>query len=585
MFEVITLAAIVYAVINIGRLKDRVRKLEQGREENAAGPEVVSVSAKSSPKRASAVQTGIIPVEEIPRPADSSTASVASEDDFGVTIRIEAFFTWLREDWPMKLGGILVLIGFGWFVTYAFMNNWVGPVGRVTIGLVAGAAFIPVGFFRIRSFNSQGGVLLVIGSTIILLTTFAARSVYNMLDPTSGLAMMFLSTAFVAFASVKYRSRALAICSLFLSFVAPLLTNSPATDHVGLFAYLLAVVLGSIWIVALTGYRELTTIALACVWLYSAPHLTGLASTVDTLLLFAFAFSAVFFLSNVAAIMKMRDGGVVFDAITAIGNGAFLLLWIFAVVDKEWQSLVIVAWMLVFAFGTFLINRVTERREPFFVYIGVFIAFLAAATAAELDGNALTIAYTLEAAILPIVTYFILKDIRMTMIASILMAIPGLMSLPILLGDYLPMDDYASLMVILIYGLALAGLATFLKFALSGKESDHRDAILLNNAQIFVGAAFLLGSLWHALHMWFIVDTATMIALVAYTIFGIALYLVGKNTEKKFIRISGTILLACVMARLFLYEVWSMALVGRVITFLTVGGLLIATAFMNKKNQ
>ena len=52
------------------------------------------------------------------------------------------FVIWLKEDWLMKLGAFLFIVGFGWFVSYAFANNWVGPFGRISIGIVAGGDII-----------------------------------------------------------------------------------------------------------------------------------------------------------------------------------------------------------------------------------------------------------------------------------------------------------------------------------------------------------------------------------------------------------------------------------------------------------
>jgi len=256
------------------------------------------------------------------------SATIPSAEPTGPTTS-ERFVAWLKEDWLMKLGAMLLLIGFGWLTTYAFLNNWIGPMGRIALGIVAGALFILLGWWRIRKYVHQGGVFLVLGSTTILLTIFAAREIYDFFTPLSALIVMFLSTAFVALASVRYNNRALALASLILASIAPLLTNAPTTDYVGLFSYLFVVTLGAIWIVALTGRRELTTAALVMITLYSLPHLASFTSAdKGTLLLFAYAFAAVFFLTNTAGILKLKDKEIIPDLVTAAGNGLFLLSWI-----------------------------------------------------------------------------------------------------------------------------------------------------------------------------------------------------------------------------------------------------------------
>src|SRR3989344_8664376 len=49
----------------------------------------------------------------------------------------DRFVGWIKEDWLLKLGAMLLLIAFGWLTTYAFLNNWIGPMGRIALGIIA----------------------------------------------------------------------------------------------------------------------------------------------------------------------------------------------------------------------------------------------------------------------------------------------------------------------------------------------------------------------------------------------------------------------------------------------------------------
>jgi uncharacterized membrane protein len=347
----------------------------------------------------------------------------------------ERFFLWLRDDWLLKLGALLLLIALGWFTTYAFMNNWIGPMGRIMIGLFVGAVFLVVGAWRIATQRHQGGVFLVVGSTTILLTTFAARTLYDFFTPATALAVMFLSTAFVATMSVRYRSQSLAYASLALAVVAPLLTASAEPSFTSLFAYLFVVVLGTLGVVVATGNRGLVVAALSSIFLYSLPHLGGYNSPeAPTLLLFAFAFAALFFLVHSAGLLRAgtTEGGA--DLTAAAGNGLFLICWIMAVAPEVWQSLLLCAWMVLFLIGAFLVYRQTGRREIFYVYSGVGLVMLAAATAAELSGPALTIAYTIEVAIVVIVSYLLLRSAEVAQRVSLLFILPVALGLPSLIA-------------------------------------------------------------------------------------------------------------------------------------------------------
>lgn len=517
-----------------------------------------------------------------------ATTPIVTAEQTGPTLSGK-FVEWLKEDWLLKLGALLLIIGFGWLTTYAFLNNWIGPMGRIAIGIVAGALFILLGYWRIKNYITQGGIFLVLGSTTILLTIFAARAVYDFFTPLSALVVMFLSTAFVALASVKYNSRALSLLSLTLAGITPLLTKAPATDHVGLFAYLFVIILGAIWIVALTGQRELTAASLIIISAYSAPHLLSPSSfplvDIQTLLLFAYAFAALFFLTNTAGILKLKDKEIVPDLVTAAGNGLFLLTWIVTAAQDEWKSLIIAAWMVVFAVGAFLIFRITRRRAPFYVYAGVGIAMLAAATSAELKGATLTIAYTIESGIIALIAYTVLRDIKIAKRISLLLIGPIILSISSITSRaWATSVIHKDFFVLLVLGLTLLGLGAF--FLRRVKEIDDKEPQQLNAILLIVGSAYAYILLWLSLHAGLLNDnTAVMISLVVYTIIGLIAYFYGLTNEKKGLRLYGGALVGFVVGRLLLVDVWRMELAGRIVTFFLIGALLVSTAFLGRRKQ
>ncbi len=539
------------------------------------------------------IKSGV--TERAPEPSFQTKSTITSESvvvpyqiipaSVGPT-PFDKFINWLKDDWLLKVGAILLLIGFGWLTTYAFLNNWIGPNGRIALGIIAGALFLMLGWWRIKKYIHQGGVFLVLGSTTILLTIFAAREIYGFFSPFSALAVMFLSTAFVAFVSVKYNSRALALASLILAGIAPLLTNSPTADYVGLFSYLFVVTLGVVWVVALTGRRELTTAALILITFYSLPHFTPFTSA-DTgvLLLFAYAFSALFFITNTAGILKLKDKEIVPDLITAAGNGLFLLSWIMFVAQDEWKSLIISAWMIVFTVGAFMIFRITQRREPLYVYACVGIAMLAAATSAELRGATLTIAYTIESGLISFIAYLILKDIRIVARTSLLLIGPILLSFGSIIASTWDTGVlHKDFFVLFVLGLTLLVLGLF--FFNRARETVKEETKQLSAIFLVAGSLYACVLLWLSLHAYFQNDNnAVMISLAIYTIIGLILYFYGLTKYEKGLRIYGGVIVGFVVGRLLVFDIWEMDMAGKIVIFFLIGSLLVSTAFLGKKKQ
>ena len=498
----------------------------------------------------------------------------------------DLLIAWVKEDWLLKLGELLLLIGFGWLTTYAFLNNWIGPMGRILIGIVAGVLLLSFGWIRMRKYVHQGSIFLVTGSTTILLTTFAAREFYGYFTPSSALGIMFLSTAFVALVSVKYNNKPLAIASLILASVAPLLTNSPSPDFVALFLYLLAVVAGTLWIVSITKMRELTTVALVIISLYSIPLMSGQAgSDQSTLLYIAYIFAALFFASNTTGILKLKGKDMLPDLITAAGNGLLLLFWIVSSAPDHWKSMIISLWMVVFIFGAFFIFKATKKKEPFYVYAGVGIAMLATATAVELQGAALTIAYTVEAVSVVMIAYLLLKNLRISQ-KLILLLIPSVFLSIESLSAYGWRNEipYVDFFVLLILGCAFLGLALF--FRSLTLETKDKDLIKVNSILFVVGSFYIFALIWLTLKALLLVDdTAVMISLIIYTVVGLATNLTGRIKNIKGLLVYGGALLGLVVLRLFLVDVWRMEMSGRIITFFLIGALLMSTAFIGRKHS
>ncbi|MGC8775775.1 MAG: DUF2339 domain-containing protein [Minisyncoccia bacterium] len=576
----------------IERLESFVKKLEK---------EIKSLSEKTYEELKQYEQAKQIETEmQQPYPLNISTNQPAQQVEYikqeqfkphfeAQSHQWNNFIQWLKEDWILKLGAFLLIIGFGWFITYAFLNNWIGPIGRIALGIIAGTLFIMLGYWRIRKYVNQGGTFLVLGSTIILLTLFAARMIYGFFSPTSALFVMFLSTAFVAFASVKYNVRALALLSLFLASIAPLLVKSPPNDHVGLFAYLFIVILGAIWITALTNLRELIFSALIVVLLYSIPHLFFQKEfplvDLQKLLLFAYGFGALFFLANTASILKSQDQKNTADILTAAGNGLFLITWIMVAAKDELKSLIIIAWMLVFIVASFLIFKITQKRHPFYVYAGVGIVMLAAATSAELKGATLTIVYTIESGIISLIAYAVLKDVKIATRMNLLLIGPILLSLnSVFSKSWLTSAINKDFFVLLTLSLIMMTTGYFL--GSRSKEVNDSETKQLNAAVVIIGSIYGYILLWLSLHAGLTNGNfATTISLAMYTVVGLITYFYGFSKNKKVFYLYGGIVVGFVVLRLLFVDIWAMEITGRIITFFLIGALLISTAFLTKKKR
>jgi uncharacterized membrane protein len=491
-------------------------------------------------------------------------------------------FAWMYKDWLLKLGVLCVLAACGWFVSYAFMSGWVGPLGRIALGLTLGSAVLIFGWWRIQTMKDQGAIFMVLGASIVMMTLFAARTLYDFFTPVSALGLIFATAAFVGYVSMVYRHRNLAIVSVLLGSAAPLLVHSATTDYIGLFTYLLAVILGGLALVYRTGYREITFVSFLVFAFYSVSHLAE-GGADDRLMLFGYVFAAVFFLANIIGMVRRGFVQTAYDATLAFGNAILLLMYIETYVQDEFKSLVVAAWMLVFAVGSFMALRLTHNRVPFFIYACVGAAYLAAATAFELQGPALTIAFAIEAGLLTVVAFHLTKDrgiaerVSALLLGSVALSIMSLFSEAWNTGVL-----HSDALVLVLTGGILLGVGSILQ-AHGGEEvrQDGTHHVYLPWQQI-LGGLFGLALVWLITHALMSYGAATMTSLVLYVLIGLVTYYTGiMNGSSRMKTVGATLLLASI-ARLLLVDVWMMSLEIRILTFFVIGVLLLATAFIKK---
>ena len=144
-----------------------------------------------------------------------------------------------------RAGIIALLVGIAFFLNWAFVNNWIGPLAIVIVGFIAGVAlFIAGEWFLRRSYTIFGFSLQGLGIAALYLTIWADSEYYRLLLPWAGFAGMVLLTAATALAATFRNSEALAIFAAIGGFGTPLLLSTGRNLETELFIYVLILCAG-----------------------------------------------------------------------------------------------------------------------------------------------------------------------------------------------------------------------------------------------------------------------------------------------------------------------------------------------------
>ena len=490
------------------------------------------------------------------------------------------FMHWLSVDWLMKVGAALLFLGVSWIVSITVWDS-IGPIGRVLVGILIGSAILIFGHLRIIRYVNQGTVLEGLGAGVLLFTTYVAQINYHLFPPTMALGFLFLVSVFVAFSSVVNKSQTLALLGIVLGAMAPFLIGSKG-DFFGLFSYLFIISLGTLWVVHIRGWRPLIFANFAVYFFYSLPYIIfgiGGKISMEDALSVAFAFAILFFLSNIWVALKSEKMEQA-DMITASANALLLLGWINAYVPDDWKGLVTAICALAFSFGAVLVYRIRGNGIPIMLYSTVTGMMFGAATVFQFSGPILVMVLTLEIGtmVTTIIAYSgIIDNARQMMY---LFLIPIFLSL----GNVMRYSTAREVFTTDFFALLLLGAVIFSTARLFASLKDDAKYATTYNMFMIIGSIYFLLLIWFGFGnaLYPDKDMVEIISLVIYTIIGLSLYIPGRHSGVQIKMYEGIALLVFVVAYLLLVSVWQMDTIGRIITFSSVGILLMSTAFIGR---
>ena len=146
-------------------------------------------------------------------------------------------------------GALAVVVFLGYFVRYAWENNWVGPTGRVLSGAVFSLGLLAAGLrLMSRVYRPLGQGLAAAGLAGLYVTAFAAHAVYALVPRPAAGAFMFAVTVAAVVLSARLDARLLAALAWTGGYLAPFLLSTGEDRAVSLFGYLLLLGGGAVWL-------------------------------------------------------------------------------------------------------------------------------------------------------------------------------------------------------------------------------------------------------------------------------------------------------------------------------------------------
>ena len=593
-----------------GPLDERVETLEASlrdlQQEVAAlrraveGERPAAGAATADPPAAATAQPGAA--------AGESPRATLAPDGAGSEPRRPSPARWRNVDlealiggrWLNRIGILILLLAAAFFLRYAFENEWIGPTGRVLIGLVSGLALAGYGEWlaarRMRYF-SEG--MTALGAGVVYLSGYAAWEFYDLVPQPAAFTFLAVVTAAVIGLSVRRDSQRLAALALAAGYLTPALLSTGEDAQVVLFSYLALLSASLLTLALVRGFHALAPAALAATVVYFIAWSVQFYDS-DRLLstaLFGTLFYAVYFalpLARARLARRLRPSEI--GVLTAALGFYVLLLQRLLYEEHRWllTGAVLVLATLYLAVSRLLATwsagegRRGRHLQDLFAVLAALLATIAFPI--RLEGDWITLAWTAEAVALAIAGAR-LPSLWMRAFSAALFAVVLLMAPQAILG---PSDRllFVNLRFLTLAGAA-AGLAVAalyvgrrLKVKVRMEGGLWAGALVIANLLALVGVSLEAWDLVQGLDLDLDLDLAAQVVLSAlWLLWAAALIVAGIRRSAPGLRWQGLALLLVVVAKTFLIDLSFLDQGYRILSFLIVGALLVAVSFLYQRRR
>lgn len=496
--------------------------------------------------------------------------------------------------WFNRIGIVALLIAVSYFLKFAFDNNWIGQSGRVAIGVLLGALMLPWSQWLLGkgyTYFSEG--IAALGEATLFLSVWAGCQYYTLYSRDVGFVAMIAITAVMAAVAIGRDSQRIAVLSLLGGLLTPVLASSGKDQQVVLFTYLLLLCGGALVIASKKDWKSLAPIAFVGTqiyfwgWYSEFFHST---SPLERTVLFATLFYLLYSALPIAKALRGVAAGELDVAMILLNSFAysvalFILMW----PTNKWPLTLL---FLALAAGHVAIARLLPVAAggglalARLLFAGLALTFLTLAIPIRLEGNWITLSFSLEGAIL-VWTGFRAGSNFLRQAGYLLLGISALrlLFLPPAGGQFLFNARFGAYVVMIAcFGLALWAARTY-KTHVEGQEQIE--------IGIFAVAINVYALIALSVEFWdYFGRTSTGVdgALaqhlslsILWTAYASGLLFWGVQNKSALLRWQSLVLFGLVVGKVFLYDLSFLERAYRILSFFVLGAVLLGVSFLYQR--
>ena len=514
----------------------------------------------------------------------------------------------IGQYWLNRIGIVAMLVGVSYFIKLAFDNNWIGPGGRIAIGLLAGIGLLIWSErFRSRGYKAFSYSLKAVGIGTLYLSLWGAFQVYHLVPSAAAFVAMVIVTAATIALALSQDAELLAGFALIGGFATPVLLSTGQNHEVVLFSYVGLLDVAILAMAAAKPWRRLLwgsfagTIFLYVGWYGDYYSKDQRALTVFFPALFAAIFAAIPLATRYERSTRFPGPSITLTLLPLLNAAAFFLA-LYAMYQRQ---TVMLTWYALGLAAVYLgISGLFKQRFPnqdtqflSLLHVAIAMAFITIAIPLKLDAHWITIGWLIESAALLWISVRMQTGFLRYLAAGALVL--GIFRLLVL-------DNFRTQALLFnarfaTYAVAIAVLSGIVGFG--KRHASEREKPFLDVALVALNVLALIALTWEASdyfdRQWMAhydarpgyVNYYAQLRIARdfsysaiWLAYGAALMAIGFWKRSAFVRWQSLVLIAVTIVKVFVYDVSALEKGYRILSFIALGAVLLAISFIYQRD-
>ncbi len=482
------------------------------------------------------------------------------------------FETNIGLKWLGSIGILALVIGIGYFLKYAFENNWINHLNRIILGVIVGFILILVGetISKKEKYINWGKTLVGGGIAITYFAIYAAyhfEEYRNIIGISQILDIILLSIVvlFAVILSIKDNSKIIASEAFSLGYITSLMSGN--FEFLTL-AYISILAIGLIIISTYKNWPTMNIFNISATYIiYTYWYISN-----QNQFILASVFLIAYFLLYNAQLFFSKENDK-FSIINSILNSLFFYILYYNVLKVNQPNYDALFTLSMVIFSIIFYFLVLNRNKLSTTNLGLGIFYLTILIPIQFDKEWITIFWALE-----VILLIILSDLfNKPTLRYGSYVVSGLLISKILLIDSVLLEEFKMTQFLESSRLFafLSGIILFYFLSWHMKNRDYKKEQIVPIIYSWFGTS-LMGLL-------ILLEMENYWVSVGWAVLAIVTLIVGFAANNKYLRLQGIILFGITIIRVFLYDTRELEPIYKTISFIVLGLILLLASFIYAK--